>query len=182
MERLTRYADLIVRVGANVQPDQAVFVTAQLEHADLVRAVTRSAYQAGARFVDVRYVDPHVRRAMIERAADDVLTDTRSWELAAVFAASTKKPNGSVTAAASAPDTRESAQPERATHDGNGHQADEVPAEPENRELPPIHRPGLLFHDMVSRNAQITLVRQQNSAVFEAAGFLLQFRPIHIHL
>ena len=39
----------------------------------LVRAVATAAYRAGARYVDVRYGDPHVRRALIERAPDEVL-------------------------------------------------------------------------------------------------------------
>ena len=40
-QRIERYADLIVRVGANVQPGQTVFVTALVEHAPLVRAIGR---------------------------------------------------------------------------------------------------------------------------------------------
>ena len=42
---------------------QTVFVTANIEHAPLARALARAAYAAGARYVDVRYVDPHIRRA-----------------------------------------------------------------------------------------------------------------------
>jgi aminopeptidase len=65
-ERLERYADLVVRVGANVQPDQDVVVLALVEHAPIVRAVARSAYAAGARRVEARYSDLHLRRAAIE--------------------------------------------------------------------------------------------------------------------
>jgi aminopeptidase len=81
MDRLDRYAELIVRVGANVQPGQTLFVNALVENAELVRALARAGYRAGARYVDVRYGDQHVRRAMIEYAADDVLTDTPPWLL-----------------------------------------------------------------------------------------------------
>jgi len=80
--RLERYADLIVRVGANVQPGQVVFVTSPLEHAELAREVTRSAYRAGARYVDIVYQDAHAQRAMIEAAPENVLTETQSWSLA----------------------------------------------------------------------------------------------------
>ncbi|HEY2326371.1 MAG TPA: aminopeptidase [Gaiellaceae bacterium] len=79
MDRVDRYADLIVRVGADVQPGQTVFVLALPEHAELARAITRSAYDAGATYVDVLYGDPHVRRAMIERASDETLTYSPSW-------------------------------------------------------------------------------------------------------
>jgi aminopeptidase len=82
MERLDRYADLITRVGANVQPGQTVFVTALVEHAPLARALARAGYAAGARLVDVRYVDNHLRRAFIEHAAEDDLTESTPWLLA----------------------------------------------------------------------------------------------------
>src|SRR4029078_4710902 len=73
-ERLEAYADLAVRVGANVQEGQTVFLTTQVELAPLARALTRAAYRAGARYVDVRYRDDHVRHAMIELGPDEALT------------------------------------------------------------------------------------------------------------
>ena len=79
---LARYAELIVRVGANVQPGQIVFVNGLVEHAPLVRAVTESAYAAGARYVDVHYGDQHVRKAFITHCADDDSRATWPWELA----------------------------------------------------------------------------------------------------
>ena len=78
-DRIDRYADLIVRVGADVQPGQTVFVLCAPEHKDLVRALARSAYAAGASYVDVQYGDPHVRRAMIEQADEEILTYSPSW-------------------------------------------------------------------------------------------------------
>ena len=80
-DRLERYAELAVRVGANVQPRQLVAVSASVEHAPLARAVARAAYRAGARYVDVRYSDQHIRRAMIERAPDAALSWTPPWLL-----------------------------------------------------------------------------------------------------
>jgi aminopeptidase len=65
-ERLRRYAELAVRVGANVQPDQDVVVMGLVEHAPSARAVAREAYRAGARHVVVLYGDLHLRRAAIE--------------------------------------------------------------------------------------------------------------------
>jgi aminopeptidase len=79
--RLERYADLAVRVGANVQHDQFVDVLAQVEHAPLAREVVRAAYRAGAHHVDVLYADRHVRKEMILAADDDVLTMTPPWLL-----------------------------------------------------------------------------------------------------
>jgi aminopeptidase len=79
--RLAAYAELTVRVGANVQPGQTVFVLGLVEHAPLVRAVAAAAYGAGARYVDVRYGDQHVRRAFIAHVAEDELTATQPWDL-----------------------------------------------------------------------------------------------------
>ena len=80
-ERLERYADLAVRVGANVEPGQLVSVIGQVEHAPLMRATARSAWKAGARYVDVAYRDNHVNRAMIELAPEEALTWTPEWSL-----------------------------------------------------------------------------------------------------
>jgi aminopeptidase len=78
-ERLERYADLAVQVGANLQRGQTLFVRMIVEHAPLARAVARAGYRAGARYVDVRYSDDHVRRAMIELGPDEALTHSPGW-------------------------------------------------------------------------------------------------------
>jgi aminopeptidase len=78
-QRIDAYAELIIRVGANVQPGQTVFVQALVEHAPLARAIGRAGYAAGARLVDVRYVDNHLRRSFIEHASDEELTETSPW-------------------------------------------------------------------------------------------------------
>jgi aminopeptidase len=78
-ERLERYAELVVRVGANVQPGQEVFLFAAVEHHDLARALTREAYRAGAAYVHVLYGDMHARKAMIELGSDEALTYSPEW-------------------------------------------------------------------------------------------------------
>jgi aminopeptidase len=72
-DRLSAFADLAVRVGANVGEGQDVVVMGLVEHAPLVRAVAESAYKAGAHYVDAAYIDQHVRKAMIAHGSDDVL-------------------------------------------------------------------------------------------------------------
>jgi aminopeptidase len=80
--RLERYAELAVRVGANVQPGQLVDVYARVEHAPVARAVVRAAYRAGAGYVDAFYTDQHLRRALIESSAsDELLSWTPPWLL-----------------------------------------------------------------------------------------------------
>ncbi|HZT84495.1 MAG TPA: aminopeptidase [Gaiellaceae bacterium] len=78
-DRLERYAELVVRVGANVQPGQEVFLFPNIEHSELARALTRQAYRAGAAYVHVLYNDAHVQRAMIELGPDEALTYSPEW-------------------------------------------------------------------------------------------------------
>jgi aminopeptidase len=78
-ERLEAYAELAVRVGANVAPGQDVAVDAQVEHAPLARAVARAAYRAGARRVDVLYGDKYVLGTKIELADEEQLGWSPPW-------------------------------------------------------------------------------------------------------
>jgi aminopeptidase len=86
-ERLERYAELAVRVGANVQPGQEVVVLCMVEHAPIARAMARQAYRAGASRVTSFYGDLHFRRAAIELGPPEELGYTaphlldwvRSW-------------------------------------------------------------------------------------------------------
>jgi aminopeptidase len=79
-ERLERYAELVVRVGANVQPGQEVFLLSAVEHHELTRALARQAYGAGASYAHVLYNDAHTRRAMIELGPDEALTYSPEWQ------------------------------------------------------------------------------------------------------
>jgi len=76
---LERYADLIVSVGANVQPDQVLAVEALPEAQPLVHAIARRAYEKGARYVDVQYFDGVVKRIRAETAAEETLPWVPPW-------------------------------------------------------------------------------------------------------
>jgi aminopeptidase len=74
-----RLAEVAVSFAANVQRGQIVFVQAELGHSELVRELVAAAYRAGAKFVDVNYFDPHVKRARIEHADPDTLGFVPEW-------------------------------------------------------------------------------------------------------
>ena len=76
---LGRLADLAVTVGANVQLGQILAVAADHAQFDLTRAIADSAYRHGARFVDVQYFDPYVKRARIAHADEKTLDFVPSW-------------------------------------------------------------------------------------------------------
>src|SRR4051794_13314805 len=77
-ERTTRLAELAAH-GANVQRGQVVLVNAELGHEELARAVAAAAYGRGAKFVDVSYFDPHVKRARVQHAEPDTLEYVPPW-------------------------------------------------------------------------------------------------------
>jgi aminopeptidase len=76
---LGRLADLAVTVGANVQPGQIVAVAADHAQVEMARVIADSAYRHGARFVDVQYFDPYVKRARILHADEETLDFVPSW-------------------------------------------------------------------------------------------------------
>src|SRR5256885_8418123 len=76
---IERLANLIVNFGANVQEGQIVDVGTGLGKEELTRAITVSAYKRGAKFVDVGYWDPHLKRARVQYAADEVLDFVPPW-------------------------------------------------------------------------------------------------------
>src|SRR4029079_19682254 len=74
-----RLADLAVSLGANVQPGQIVTVGADHGQYELARAIAEAGYKRGAKFVDVQYFDPYLKRARIAYAAEDTLPFVPSW-------------------------------------------------------------------------------------------------------
>ncbi len=80
-ERLTRMAELAIRVGVDVQPGQLVVVLGQVENAPLTREIARAAYRAGASFVGSRYTDQHLTRALIELGPEASLSASTPWDV-----------------------------------------------------------------------------------------------------
>ena len=78
-ETLDRFAELIVRFAANVQPGQIVAISTEPGKLELTRAVADRAYRAGAKFVDVVQFDLHVKRSRILHADEDTLDYVPPW-------------------------------------------------------------------------------------------------------
>ena len=83
---LERFADLAVGFGANVQPDQIVAIGCEPGKEYLVRAIAASAYRHGAKFVDVGWFDPHIKRARVEHGRPETLDFVPPWYGARVLA------------------------------------------------------------------------------------------------
>ena len=72
-ELVQRLASLAVDYGVNLQRGQVLQVNAEYGQEQSARAVAARGYQRGAKFVDVWYFDPYVKRARIEHADDHTL-------------------------------------------------------------------------------------------------------------
>ncbi len=78
---LTRYAELLVRIGVNLQPGGKLLLSAPLEAAAVVRKVASAAWDAGAVEVDVRFSDPHLARLRIDQAPVAALGYAPDWAM-----------------------------------------------------------------------------------------------------
>ncbi len=78
-ELTRRLADLVVGYGANVQPGQIVMVNTYVGLEDANRAIARSAYERGARWVDVLAFDPWIKRERLLHAAEETLSFVPPW-------------------------------------------------------------------------------------------------------
>jgi aminopeptidase len=78
-DTIDRFAELIVRFAANVQPGQIVAISTEPGKLELTRAVADRAYRAGAKFVDVLQFDLHVKRSRILHAPEETLDYVPPW-------------------------------------------------------------------------------------------------------
>src|SRR3954452_6978190 len=76
---LARFAELAVDFGANLQPGQIVSLAGAPGKERLVRAIAERAYVKGAKFVDLSWFDPWVKRARVAHAADETLEFVPPW-------------------------------------------------------------------------------------------------------
>ncbi len=68
---LPQYAEVIVKIGLNLQAGQRLLLNAPLSAAPLVRQVAASAYQSGCRYVDVLWRDEEVNLIRHQHAPRD---------------------------------------------------------------------------------------------------------------
>src|SRR6266571_5362000 len=73
-DRLERYADLVLKVGVNLQPGQPLMINADVAHSPLVRVIADRAWRAGASTVVAYYNDLQLRKSLVDLAPDAALT------------------------------------------------------------------------------------------------------------
>jgi aminopeptidase len=72
-DMLQKFADVLVRVGINLQPGENVVIYGGTESPELVRAIVRSCWESDAHDVIVRWSDVDVTRWKYELASEDAL-------------------------------------------------------------------------------------------------------------
>ncbi|WP_203248603.1 aminopeptidase [Sporosarcina beigongshangi] len=80
-QQLSRYAELAVNVGVNIQPNQYLYISASTEATEFVRVITKKAYEAGARQVFVDWADDVVSRLRYEQAPADSFAEFPEWKV-----------------------------------------------------------------------------------------------------
>jgi len=89
-ESLQKYAELVVRVGLNLREGQRLIINnpttrgVLLHTAPLVREITKAAYKAGARYVDVLWGDEALLKTRVQEAPRDSFSMFSKWQINAV--------------------------------------------------------------------------------------------------
>ena len=78
-EKLTEYAQLLVRVGLNIQRGQPLVISSPVECAFFARLCAAEAYQAGCREVVMNWGDDELGRMKYLHAADEVFDTVPLW-------------------------------------------------------------------------------------------------------
>jgi aminopeptidase len=85
--QIDSYAELLVKVGVNLQPGQQVVIRvgretapAPLEVAPFVHALARQSYASGASYVHVLWADAEIARLSMQHASDEQLASYPAWE------------------------------------------------------------------------------------------------------
>ncbi|MFP7298965.1 aminopeptidase [Neobacillus niacini] len=81
-DKLDQYAELVVKIGLNIQKGQRLLINSPIEAAEFTRRVTKYAYELGCKRVFVDWVDTGLNRIHYLHASEDVLKDfTQPWEI-----------------------------------------------------------------------------------------------------
>lgn len=76
---LDKYAELLIKVGVNIQPGQVLMVESPLETVELTRRIVREAYKAGAKYVQVNWDDEQITRTRFEYAPEESFDFYPEW-------------------------------------------------------------------------------------------------------
>lgn len=86
-KHMQHYAEVVIKLGINVQPGQRVLIMPWVDNIEFVRALTGEAYKAGASYVDVLWEDETARLTRFEKGPADSLAEVSDWRKQAIIEA-----------------------------------------------------------------------------------------------
>ena len=125
-ETLRKYAEAIVRVGLNLRAGQRLIITNATARGvppagrELVHAVTKAAYAAGARFVDSIWGDEEMLRLRLQNAPADSFNEYPKWHIQGILEM-LEKGDALLSIYANDPDVYSGLDPERLAAMQRGH-------------------------------------------------------------
>lgn len=81
-KRLEQYAELVCKVGGNVQEGQYVEIHIAPDQYELARALVDKCYDLGAKLVYLRYGDEVAAKTAMLKASEEALAEMQDWEIA----------------------------------------------------------------------------------------------------
>ncbi|WP_068673921.1 aminopeptidase [Oceanobacillus sp. Castelsardo] len=80
-QSLEKYAELALKTGVNLQPNQALMINAPIEGADFTKLVAKKAYELGAKDVHINWSDDELTLLKYENAPDEVIGSFPEWRV-----------------------------------------------------------------------------------------------------
>ena len=77
---LENYAQLIIKIGLNIQKNQTLVITSPIEGAEFVRIVGEVAFNEGARDVVLNWGDEKFSRMRFLKAPEEVFEEFPQWK------------------------------------------------------------------------------------------------------
>lgn len=90
-ENLEKYAELALKIGVNLQPDQNLYIDTNSDCLELARVVTRKAYELGARNVYVDIADDALSLIRMLHAPEAALKEVPQWKIEQLKAIQSEK-------------------------------------------------------------------------------------------
>ena len=78
-QKLEEYAELVVKVGLNIQKNQPLLINTTTDTIEFTRLIVKKAYEAGAKRVDVNYTDEVNARLFYDLAPDEAFHEFPKW-------------------------------------------------------------------------------------------------------
>ncbi len=79
---LSDYAELVVKIGVNLQKGQGLEIVCPVEKREVAKALTIAGYKAGAKIVRIRWEDEEINKLNYTYADTNALTEVPKWLVA----------------------------------------------------------------------------------------------------